>query len=222
MAYDPVHGDIVLYDGATHETWTYDGATWTKRGPAMSPTNEQPVMAYISSLGKIAMFGGIEGTTTPTPRAYFWDGTNWTLSTAAPLQAARTSHALAEDGNGRIFVYGGNNGGDLDTLWFSDGTTWTQAETPPIYTSYSAAYVPTRRTLVRFGGTTADGMDAGPAETWERSPRGWQRFPDGPAADDSPPPLFWSRMVYDTARDEIVMFGGTDSLSAGANVETGT
>src|SRR5437773_2235475 len=66
LAYDAGHGQTVLFggwDGFPYlgDTWTWDGADWTRRDPAPSSTPQPRYgmgMAYDAAHGQVVLFGG--------------------------------------------------------------------------------------------------------------------------------------------------------------------
>jgi cysteine-rich repeat protein len=221
MAYDAKRGNIVLYDGNTRQTWIFGAGAWTMKSPAVVPQVSRTALAYLPSREHVVMFGGVESAGVSS-RTYEWDGTNWALMTSAAGGLPRGDHALAEDGRGRLLAFGGTSSSSsivpLADTWFFANATWARAEVAPARSGASIASVPTRGSLVRFGGG-ADLDTPADADTWELGRNGWQKFTDGPASDDSPPPLVLPKMVYDSARDEVVLFGG---IQAGSTMDDRT
>ena len=63
MAYDGATSTAVLYGCLLLRgvvTWTWDGSTWTRQHPAISPTPGRcgASMAYDATTGNIVLFGG--------------------------------------------------------------------------------------------------------------------------------------------------------------------
>ena len=75
MAYDPATGTVVLFggfNGSTFpsiilgDTWTWDGATWTKQVLAVHPSaRADTAMAYDAATGTVVLFGGQSAHTSP-------------------------------------------------------------------------------------------------------------------------------------------------------------
>ena len=67
MAYDPVEPEGRLFGGFGNagyldDTWTFDGATWTKVDTATAPSPRTNVqMAYDRHTRKVVLFGGYNG-----------------------------------------------------------------------------------------------------------------------------------------------------------------
>ena len=69
---------------------------------------------------------GVRGTT-PLNDTWEWNGTAWTQKSPATSPSARYYFAMADEGNGKILLFGGQNGsGLLGDTWEWNGTTWTQ------------------------------------------------------------------------------------------------
>ncbi len=130
MAYDSVHGQVVLFGGlngdllndALADTWLWDGTNWTEASPATSPpARSNHAMAYDSNHSEVVLFGGEtnSGSSTDT---WLWDGTNWT---DAPPQAgppARIGQTMAYDSaHDQVVMFGGIGSTSSPTL----GDIWT-------------------------------------------------------------------------------------------------
>lgn len=89
MTFDAARGEMVLLTMGTMETWTFDGAQWTRRTPATTPTPGLWVfhLAYDPE-NQLAVF--FCGETTRSPLTYprntwVWNGTDW--KKLAPLRS---------------------------------------------------------------------------------------------------------------------------------------
>jgi len=90
------HGGTTCNDVYLNDTWTWDGATWTKQNPASSPpARNADGMAYDSQTGKIIIFGG-QYYTCSTQNCqvllgdtWSWDGTTWSQEQPANSPSAR-------------------------------------------------------------------------------------------------------------------------------------
>ena len=123
MAYDAATGTVVLFGGISgdgrrihDDTWTWNGATWTKQHPAARPAARyDAVMAYDAAAGTAALFGG-HGSHGLLGNTWTWDGTNWTQqalaahpdprSGAVMAYGAATSTAVLFGGGGSRHVFG--------------------------------------------------------------------------------------------------------------------
>jgi hypothetical protein len=63
------------------ETWTWDGATWTKRDSLHRPPGQLSgqSLAYDAANGRVLMFGGKSDhlNSIPLNQTWAWDGNDW-------------------------------------------------------------------------------------------------------------------------------------------------
>jgi hypothetical protein len=88
MAYDAAHGQVVLFGGYSggylRDTWAWDGADWTRRSPAHSPSARfGHSMAYDSARSQIVLFGGYNDARFNLRDTWTWDGSDWTKRSPA-------------------------------------------------------------------------------------------------------------------------------------------
>jgi hypothetical protein len=203
-------GQLVLYGGGNEDTWTYDGAHWTRQFPAVSPPNRVgPAMAYDAATGKVVLFGGFQRNDTWT-----YDGAAWVQQTPATSPSKRYGAAIAYDpAIGKVVLFGGAIGmfePPLTDTWTYDGTNWTQVPTPVAPSAnYGAAmtYDAAIGKVVLFGGERSGSGVVD--QTWTFDGSSWTRL--APAA--SPPARADASMAYDAGAGKAVLFGGYDSAN---------
>ncbi len=86
LAYDAARGETVLFGGRTAasgtrlaDTWVWNGTTWLRRTPSMSPTARSSMAMAYDPIGRVVvMFGGSPGQNQSTNETWIWDGTTWT------------------------------------------------------------------------------------------------------------------------------------------------
>jgi uncharacterized protein (TIGR03437 family) len=129
MAYDSVHGKVVLFGGVGSsviygDTWLWDGSNWTQTpGESGPPARDDHAMAYDSAQGEVVLFGGFNGSHDLND-TWLWNGSNWTPESPQSSPSARRSHAMAYDsGHDQVVLFGGIN--SLTTQYFSDTWTWS-------------------------------------------------------------------------------------------------
>jgi hypothetical protein len=199
MAYDAATGTIVLFggdDGSTNcdglacgETWTWNGSDWHQETPTHSPsTRPGASMAYDGSTGNVVLFGGC-----PCGDTWTWDGSDWHQETPADSPPDRARAMMDYDSISRqVVLFGGSQTNDW---WTWDGSDWTEQSpgTSP-YGSNGMAYDVARRNVVLFVGV----------ETWTWDGAVWsQQHPlDSPSPRDAP------ALAYDSAAQQVVLFGG--------------
>lgn len=223
MAYDSDRDVVVLYGGnATgwpyeNSTWEFDGSDW-----AEVTTSGQPNAVYGMSLvyddasNEMLLFGGSDDTDVVLAETWAFNADNdtWTQLTPTTSPPARTYAQMVYTSTGTntdIYLFGGNDGTTYyNDVWHYDGSNWAQVSTsgtaPTARTHHAIAYDSNNDTLLLFGGRDAIGTLL--ADTWQLdlSTDAWsQRVIIGPSARMA------HGLVYDAARDEFVLVGGTSS-----------
>ncbi len=235
--FDEARGVVLIFGGREpsgrqlDELWSWNGQAWAK----LTPTGPRPTrrafhsFAYEPLREVSVLFGGTtdagEGLTN-FGDTWTWDGTRWTLvSTSGPEPRGLAAMAF-DDFDGTMVLHGGGplsfviqqtlptlQVASRDDTWRWDGRSWTQiaASLPRPLLRNSAAMTtsPDGSGVVLFGGSSLN-------DTWRLEGSRWSRA--GPL---EPPPTIEARMVYDEARDELVLFGGS-ILQEGLTDETWT
>jgi hypothetical protein len=131
MAYDAATGTVVLFSGSGNsprrfpldDTWTWNGATWTKQAPATRPTGRREAsMAYDAAIGTVVLFGGYNPHTgNEFDGTWVWDGHTWTRQAPATSPPARHAASMAYDAaTGNMVLFGGAGQSHV----FGDTWTW--------------------------------------------------------------------------------------------------
>ena len=135
-----------------------------------------------------------------------WDGQSWVeLDDMGPAGSV----ALIFDTSRSRTISFGSKDKQVDETWAWDGQEWTQlADTGPGPRATTMAYDIARDRVVLFGGESL--VTPGPtgptiyADTWEWNGEEWTQEEDqGPAARSG------HGMIYDAARKQTILFGGT-------------
>lgn len=228
--FDPNRGSVILfggsdiYDNDRDETWAYDGSSWIKLSPALSPpARTGHTTVFESQTGLTYLFGG----NAQLGAVYFndlwaFDGTSttWSELSTNGTPPPRTQHGLAA-GNGELLLFGGRgpDGGALGDTWLYDLTTsrWTKilgGAEPPRRSDHVLVFNPDQNHYILLGGTP-DGGDSWHADAWRFSTAaGWESLslvgPDlsGPFG-----------VAYDDARQAFVLIvnGETWELDGAEN-----
>jgi IPT/TIG domain-containing protein/galactose oxidase-like protein len=218
--YDPALGRVVLFGGVDGsgplgETWEWDGTDWRQRTPPNFPgPRGAAAMAFDPSRNVDILFGGADSSGALSD-TWMWNGTNWFALSPATTPTARGGHAMTYDpGTGHILMMGG-----VGTCTFScpyireqwewDGTDWTQifpANVPFAREQFGMAYDAVRGQTIVFGGhfcAPFGCFDRG--DTWLYDGVDWtqQTVPQSPSV------RYAVGMVYDAARSETLLFGGS-------------
>ncbi|HLK69186.1 MAG TPA: kelch repeat-containing protein [Bryobacteraceae bacterium] len=229
MTYDPLHLKVVLFSGTTsngssattpNDTWLWDGqqANWSHVNPAHKPAGRLTAgMVFDAARQQIVLFGG--GTELTFGDTWVWDGTDWTQKFPANSPPARQGVAMAYDAaRQQVVLFGGlsASGTILGDTWTWDGNNWTQqhpATSPSARVNHQMAYDEARQETVLFGGEDFANDDM-ISTTWVWNGGNWiartpVAFPPGPNPQD--PTFRLHSMVFDSALQQTVLFGGYNS-----------
>lgn len=238
-AYDTTRNRIVQHGNLTANTvvgdtreWRLDTGTWE---PFTGPTPGSRAyhsMAFDPVRNVTVLIGGLRASTSPvfTPGSsdvWEFDGTRWTNRTPDAI-APRSWHAMAFDEvNNRTIVFGGvDAGGGVGNVgtatWSWNGASWTRL--PPTLNGpqprfrHAMAFDRNRGKVVMHGGgwndpgNTFTGLD----DFWELDGDTWRPIQTtGP----TPPAYRGHGLVFDTARNVLVLQGGTSPTTFGGTWE---
>ncbi len=168
-------------------------------------------MVYSAEAGKIILFGGVtdrdvNNVLHELDETWQWTGRRWAQMYPDHSPSPRAAFGMVYDSNrDRIVLFGGEKDSDVynDTWVFANGD-WSElspATQPPARQLPAMAFDPVQDRILMFGGTTKEGVLY---DTWAFDGTNWQLIEtDGPH-------LLVPTMVYDAARDEILMVGRGD------------
>ncbi|MFN7971656.1 MAG: kelch repeat-containing protein, partial [Acidobacteriota bacterium] len=213
MAYVP--GRLVVFGGtgSVDDTWEYDGTSWTQMPAAPAAMSGRADHVMVSLPGRIVLFGGVYLTMQPLEDTWQYDGA-WTDVGQPPAGFLVNSGAAAayDSARDRLVLYGGQGfvASASNQTWEYDGAAWQPGPASPpalgwrIY--HSMGFDARRGRVMLFGGD-AQGSTTN-SDTWEYDGTSWS-----PAAPPPPglAPRQLAAMAYDTARQRMVMFGGSES-----------
>ena len=221
MAYDETRRETVLFggasgDGAFADTWTWDGAAWTRRQPATAPPARYgAAMVFDAARGEIVLFGGYVEGTGYSSDTWTWDGTTWTQRFPPTSPTPRSQASLAFDPvRGQVLLFAGTVPvGHTSDTWTWDGTTWTKRVIPAEpSTRFRAQTVfdPARQQIVLHGGHDQWPLN----DTWTWDGTAWTEL----VPDIVPETPRWHvSVVYDRRTGRLVAANGP-----GAWLWTGT
>jgi hypothetical protein len=117
-----------------------------------------------------------------------------------------------DEARDRIVLFGGASsitGGTIRSgTWVWDGSTWTELSpptSPPARWTHGMVYDEARQRIVLFGGLSGDGPGTQLNDTWEWDGSTWTEI----STANSPPARgVHGAMVYDSARERVILRGG--------------
>ncbi len=221
MAYDAARGVPVLFSGSQYgmprqqeidnETWTWNGVTWNRQSPSLSPPGRYaagfvyhpPTRMAVLFGGQGAVSRGILGDT------WLWNGKTWSAGPDAGPPARRDASMAFYPGTGSIILFGGMGvgGGYLGDTWEWNGRSWrllSPSLTPLPAAGDGFAHSAAVGKLILFGGLFAyhSGLDGPNAWAWDG--RNWS----GVFLSPSPPIRAGAAMAADPTGRRILLFGG--------------
>ena len=217
LIYDAFRDRLVLFGGGSingycNQTWEWDGVDWREIETESAPCERVGhAMAFHEEAGVAVMFGGYDGNFLLND-TWVYDGINWTeIKPTHPAPKYRYCYGMVYDSKRERTVIFGGRADDfykLSDTWVYDGEDWAEIETDPhpedILTNFGFAFDKKRGVAVLNGSKSLGGGNYDFA-TWEFDGETWTK-----RIFDDPYPKFFSNnaMVYDEAREVIVLFGG--------------
>ncbi len=218
LAYDQARKQVVLFGGEpllgspSNDTWAWDGHTWTQLHPAVAPSiRDNAEMVYDTVRQRIVLFGGVVSAGVYLSDTWEWDGNIWTELHPALSPPSLPRRAMAYDATrGRTVLLVESEA----YTWEWDGGSWTKSATQipaPLsgYGERQLGYDAVSQRVIEFGGWS---YSAGVyvSDTWQWDGQQWTRLT--PPA--SPPGRLGHKLVSDSTRQRIVLFGGFGFVSA--------
>lgn len=225
MCFDPTTGGVLMFggdtfgfpSGASNQTWSYDGSTWTQRTPAVSPPASVGVhLVYDSNRGVFVTYGSLNTSLfggASADRTWEYDGTNWTQVFPVHTPGGLGLYGMTFDSlRNKVVLYGGMPDNffpiDVADTWEYDGTDWTLVTTSnspgPLERPAMCFHAGAGKTVL-FGGL--DVQIGGVDTTWLYDGTDWTV---AAVTGTKPAPRTGPRMVYDDFRAICVMTGGQD------------
>ncbi|MEL6338378.1 MAG: hypothetical protein AAFQ65_00560 [Myxococcota bacterium] len=235
LMYGGGRGNDCVTGDCLGDLWLWDGSTWialTEGEPDYPPSRDRMVSIYHDGLGRFLMFGGF-ALGEPLNDFWMWSGASWLEATSFGPSARFRSSATYDPAQDRLYLFGGLdpdnvcNPKDATTSHCGDLWSWdvangwvdrtpAQPSDPEPRSAPAVAFDTNRNRLVLYGGAgCAVGVctNATCGETWEFDPEGsWTRM----TSTNNPPALSRHAMVYDEARERVVLFGGVTDANPGS------
>lgn len=219
LAYDSTRNRIVLFGGVVngapmHDTWEWSDDAWTQVEDTGPAPRSRHAMAFDLGRGRVVLFGGGPPSAAPLNDTWEWDGSSWAQQQdTGPSE--RRGHAMTFDtARARVVLFGGLGypaPAALADTWEYDGVAgnWTQVADIGPEACFGAALVSKQSRVELYGGASALTFGGNPAPvvfgvTWEWDGALWTA-----RQDIGPGPRIGHALAYDSARDRVVLFGGT-------------
>ena len=223
MAYDPRLDAVVMYGGQTDspelglsDTWRFAGGTWELQEGVGEPTAQIDwQLAYDETGSRLVGFSG-RSESGPSPadvHEYQGASPNWvSIPTCCPDRRDLLGWTYAPDLGG-VLMFGGrrNAFNFLNDTWVLDDLTWTEHNPPSRpegRDQMGLTYIPTLGKALLYGGTTNGSYSGVRADTWFYDGQNWESL-----LDPSPPGArLGLDLIYDSARDVVVLYGDGPAL----------
>lgn len=215
-AYDASTATVVLFGGTgvggntLNDTWTWDGVTWTRQFPPVSPPPrlfDSQGMAYDAATQTVVLFGG-SSNNVALGDTWEWDGRakTWTQRFPPASPTPRQASLAYDPLTATVVTFGGENDGFLNDTWAWDGNTWTQYF-PPVSPSARGdaglAFDATLGMIVLFGGRTYY-PGVGLNDTWAWNGSTWTEL----HPPSQPGGRYAAAMDFDPLSGGLLLFGG--------------
>lgn len=224
--HDPARGEVLLFGGidggtAVASTWVWNGR-WQARSSGAQPSARFfASLVYDAARQEIVLFGGQTGTgARPSDAMWRWNGAQWTAGpSGAGAPEPRTGPSMIYDTERReVILFGGlGPGGQRDETWRWNGTAWSLVDLPLRPPGrYLATFIhdPVRHTSLLFGGVGAGNSELSDSWLWNGSTWTQVQTPGPPGRSQL---YVKPSAVYDTARQEVVLFGGASMVDGPRN-----
>jgi hypothetical protein len=215
-----VHGGLQDAANRFEDTWEWDGQTWTRFTGSGPGFREGAVMAYDAARGEMVLYGGANEQFEMLGDTWTWDGSRWDqVSETGP--SPRFPSAIVYDvARERVLLFSGHSVSANDYIvyedfWAWDGAAWTEilpeGQRPGPRNIAQMVFLPSSREVILVGG--GEGEFLGDMWAWDGAQ--WTQVPESGAAARS-----GSGVVYDTAREKLVLFGGVERPGGKAVTDT--
>jgi hypothetical protein len=213
-----------LYNGLLNDTWVWNGTVWSQSNVTGPSARNDCVMSYDGY--NLTMFGGADGTSNLSD-TWSFTGSAWNLinnglgpsyipnvSNPSRLKAAKLSY---QSGSGKAYMFGGK---DFIAHYVKDTWSWASPSTwavlSPFATPSGRAYhaqASNATATVVFGGINFENMLS---DTWFFDGTFWNIVT--PVGGVTPSIRYGASMVFDSANNVFILFGGITPV--GYNAET--
>src|SRR2546425_11401498 len=157
MAFDGARGAPILFsEGQAAEAWAWNGSTWLRERPPLSPPARAGAsISYHPPTKTIVLFGGTtsQGFLGDT---WLWNGRTWNAVLGAGPRARANASMAFDPGTGSLILFGGYGDGLLGDTWEWDWGAWCALlpiTSPPPLSGALSSYSSALCKLILFGGS---------------------------------------------------------------------
>jgi hypothetical protein len=224
LGYDPVRDRVLLYGGDNtvgqpNQLWEWDGTTWTEStAPSLPGARERGAWIYEATRQRMLFIGGAVGGV-ETDDVFTFDGSQFTqLTVVAPkpaIVAGDGTFVMFDPARGVLALRDDGANSTFDEVWQWTNDAWSRLCASCTGQGRSAASLV--HDPVLGANYLINGFIVGSGEidgTWIQQGASFAMISQQPEARDS------SGVVYDEARDVIVLYGGNGPACGGNCDET--
>lgn len=213
FAFDSARGVAVLFggltgNGASGETWEWDGVSWVRRDIPGPEPRYNGAMAFDPVRNVMVLHGGASNMGV-YEQTWEYDGVAWTMRTTSG-PGVRYNHDMVFDtARGVAVFFGGATAcGQLrNDTWEWDGTAWSLRSTAgpaPRWTHAMTFDNVAEKTVLIHGDTdTSCDTHSITGDSWEWNGTQWSQTPN------PLPPRISHAAAFNSADGELLVFGGS-------------
>jgi hypothetical protein len=193
------------------ELWTWNGAQWTLLNNNGPRWRNFASIAYDSQRHVLILYGGLQSLSEQFEETWEWDGAQWTQYNA-PGPGSREAAGMTYDAARHLVILfgGAQENGLIGDTWSWDGQQWAQVSTGGPSPRFPGGFVydAAHEALLLAGGhfinfQTGQFLTFG--DTWLWDGANWQEITAA-----GPSPRDGARAVFDTQRQQVLLFGGIE------------
>lgn len=215
FVYDTLNDRALLFGGGEgtqdyDDTWQYKGGAWTLLSPPNAPSPRRfPAATWDRLRNRVLLFGGnhaVGETTTNYFDTWAFNGTTWTRLHENGPQLTGAS-IVVDEKNDQILLLGAKTDGTVEMHRFNE-TGWEKLSptTLPLCVRESAlVYQRHNERVVQVGGGCENGNILETTYEWDGT-----NFQKIDTSSTNPGTVFGMAYTYDEARQETLLFGGSD------------
>lgn len=157
FSFDAARNTVVWYGGMTgleehHQTWTWNGSSWTLQNPASAPPDSDPSFAFPMAYDSVRNVCVLVAEDT----IWEWDGATWSQILTTVLPGAGSGSAMAYDSQRqRMVLFASDYSNPNSKTLEYNGTDWELKSPATVILEHSYStmfYDSVRQDIIMFGG----------------------------------------------------------------------